>query len=288
MKNMRRRQILASGTALLPVVVAGCGHPSVVLDIDDATADDIADEVSTPAEPDSEEYSLVTSAHEDGSATRSGRYELFDRTTTVRIDDTFYDVSETRLESSEETIYEVYIDFDPDDSTPELGEIEYEDLPEVDRRHLDPVFSEENSPDQAEYDISVDYGSAEEVGNESVFVPERQYDVIIRGEDRHRVAVNSRTAPEAEYRYEVTEIASDIDTFADQIRERYLFTLTDLSDAERAVVEEAIDEGYFKDDDAFRSVIDRIREHEGVVVDDFYGTWLVSYEGIEYLTYAEW
>ena len=124
MKNMRRRQFLASGTVLLSAAVAGCGHPSVVLDMDDATADDIADEMSMTAEPGSEEYTLVTSARENGSATRSGRYELFDHTNTVQVDNTFYDISETRLKSSEKTTYEVYVDFDPDDSTPELGEIE--------------------------------------------------------------------------------------------------------------------------------------------------------------------
>lgn len=287
MTGMHRRHFLASGTVLLSVAIAGCGHPSVVLDMDAATAENIADEVSVSAEPGSEEHKLVTSARENGSATRNGRYDLFDHTDTVRVDDTFYEVSETRLESSEETIYEVYINFDPDDSTPELGEIDYEELPEVDRQHLDPVVSEENLS-EAEYDVSVDYGTAKETGNNSVFVPERQYDIIIRGEDRYRVAVNSRTAPEAEYRYEVTEIAPDIDTFAEQIRDQYLFALTGLSDTEREVVEEAINDEYFEDDDAFQSIINRLQEHDGLHVADFDGTWLVEYDGGEYLTYAQW
>ena len=64
--------------------------------------------------------------------------------------------------------------------------------------------------------------------------------------------------------------------------------LSGLSEAERKVVEEAIDEAYYEDDDAFRSVVDRIRDHEGLNVDDFYGTWLLSYENEEYLTYVEW
>lgn len=45
----------------------------------------------------------------------------------------------------------------------------------------------------------------------------------------------------AEYRYEITEFTSDVDAFADRVREQYLITLDGLSDAERAVVEEAID-----------------------------------------------
>ncbi|WP_254769278.1 hypothetical protein [Salinilacihabitans rarus] len=284
---MRRRQFLASGTALLSVAIAGCGHPPVVLDMDDATADGIAGEVSMTAVPGSEEYAVVTSARENGSATRAGRHALFDHTDTVRVEDAFYDVSETRLGSSEVTVYEVRVDFDPDDPTPELGEIEYDDLPETDRRRLDAIVSDD-PPSQDGYDLGVGYGTAEEVGDGSVFVPEQQYDVLVYDGDRYRVAVDSRTASEVEYRYEATEVAPDVETFADRVRAQYLFALTGLSEAERAVVEEAIDGGYFEDDDAFRSVVDRIREHEGLDVDDFYGTWLVEYEGVEYLTYAEW
>ncbi|WP_144922810.1 hypothetical protein [Halorubrum salsamenti] len=285
---MRRRRFLASGTALLSVGLAGCGHPSVVLDLNEATADDVADEVSMNADPDSEEHELVTSAIENGSATRRGRYELFDRTDTVRVDGAFYEVTETRVASSEVTVYEVLVDFDPEDATPELGEIAFEDLPETDRRRLEPILSEEDPPRGDGYDVGVGYGSAEEVGNDSVFVPERQYDVLVHEGERYRVAVDSRTAPEAEYRYEATEVAPDVETFAERVRDRYLFVLSGLSDAERDVVEESIDGAYFEDDEAFRSVVERIREHDGIREDDFYGTWLLEYEGAAYLAYVEW
>jgi hypothetical protein len=284
---MRRRRFLTTGTALLSVAIAGCGHPSVVLDMEDATAEDIADEVSMTVEPGSEEHTVVTSAVENGSATRTGRYELFDRTDAVRVGDAFYAVSETRLESSEVTVYEVLVDFDPDDTTAELGEIRYEDLPETDRQRLESIVSED-PPRQDGYEIGVSYGTAEDVGNRSVFVPERKYDILVHDGDRYRIGVESRTTSQAEYRYEVMEVAPDVGTFADQVRDRYLFTLSGLSEAEPDVVEEAIDGGYFEDDEAFRSVTGRIREHEGIEVDDFYGTWLLEYENVEYLTYVEW
>ncbi|WP_336330996.1 hypothetical protein [Haloarcula sp. CGMCC 1.2071] len=285
---MRRRQFLASGTALLSVAVAGCGHPSVVLDMDDATAADIADEVSMSPSPESAEYTVASEAVENGSAMRRGRYELFDRTDTVRIDDAFYEVSETALESSDVTVYEVRIDFDPADSTAEIGDIAYEELPTADRQRLDPIISDDNPPTGDGYDVGVGYGTAEEVGDGSVFVPERQYDIIVHDGDRYRVTVSTRTTTETEYRYEATEVASDVDSFADQIRDQYLFTLSGLSEAEREVVEEAIDGGYFEDNEAFESVTDRIREHEGIEVTDSYGTWLLEYEQVEYLTYVEW
>jgi len=285
---MRRRQFLAGGTTLLAAAVAGCGHPSVVLDMDDATAADIANQVSISPEPGSPEHTVVSAAVENGSATRRGRNELFDHTDTVRIDDSFYEVSETPLASSEVTVYEVRIDFDPADPTAEIGEIAYEELPAADRQRLDPIIVDEEPPTGEGYDVGVGYGTAEEVGDGSVFVPEQQYDIIVHDGDRYRITVDTRTVPETEYRYEVTEVASGVDSFADRIRDQYLFTLTGLSDAEREVVEEAIDGGYFEDDEAFRAVTDRIRDHEGIEVTDSYGTWLLEYEQVEYLTYVEW
>ncbi|PSP92593.1 hypothetical protein BRC84_05725 [Halobacteriales archaeon QS_1_68_44] len=285
---MERRQFLASGTALLSVAVAGCGHPNVVLDLEAASDEDIADEVSATAEPGSEEYQVLTSARDDGSATRSGRRELFDRTDTVRADGAFYEVSETRTESSEVTVYSVDVAFNPDDTKAEVGEVAYDDLPAFDREQLSFIVDGQEPADKEGYNVHVDYGTAEAVGDRSALVPEQEYDIVTHEGNRYRVAVESRTVSEGEYRYEVTEIAPDVETFADQVRERYLFVLSGLSEAERKVVEEAIDGAYYEEDDAFQSVIDRVRDHEGLNVDDFYGTWLLSYEDSEYLTYVEW
>ena len=284
---MRRRELLATGTALLPLPLAGCVHPEVILTMDPATADDIADRVSLHPEPDAEEYTVTADAVANGSTTRRGRSELFDRTSTVRLNNSFYEMNETRLSSSEVTVYEVLLDVNPEDTTAELGAIAYEDLPETDRRRLDGILSEE-PPQTDSYDVGVSYGSAAEVGDDSVFVPERQYDILVYEGDRYRVAVDSRTAAETEYRYTATEVAPTVEAFADQVREQYLFTLAGLSDAERDVVEEAINDGYYEETDAFRSVAERIRSHEGIEVHDFYGTWLIEYEGEEYITYVEW
>jgi hypothetical protein len=284
---MRRRQVLATGTALLSVPLAGCGHPPVVLDFEAATNDAIADSVSTAPEPGSEAYEVVATARDNGSATRRGRSALFDRVDTARVDGGFYEVTETEVASGEVTVYTVTIEAAEPNSTAGLREVAYEDLPEADRDRLNPILSEDEPPDP-DTAIGVDYGTAAEVGNDSVFVPERRYDVIVRDGERYRVRVSSRTAEETEYRYAVTEVAPDVEAFADRVRDRYLFTLSGLSDAERAVVEEAIESGYFEEDDAFRSMVERLRSHDGVDVEDSYGTWLLAYEGTEYLAYAEW
>ena len=283
---MRRRQFLAGGTALLSVAVAGCGHPDVVLDLDEASAEDIADEGSTRVEPGSEEYRVVTSARDNGSATRTGSFELFDRTDIASVNGSYYEVSESRVESSKKTVYNVLVDLSPGDRTAEFGEIAYEDLPEFDRKKL-AVMPNASTGDGQHY-VNVEYGTAEDVGNRSVLVPDPQYDIVTHEGDRYRVEVERQTDSEGEYRYEVTKIAPDVDSFADQVREEYLFALTGLSAAEREVVEEAIDGAYYEDDDAFRSVVEKIRAHEGLYVEDSYGTWLLSYEDVEYLADVEW
>ena len=284
---MYRRQVLATGTALLSVSLAGCGHPAVVLDFEAATTETIADSVSTAPEPGSEAYEVVASARDNGSATRSGRSALFDRVDAARVDGRVYEVSETQVGSGEVTVYTVTVEAAGDDATDGLREVAYEDLPETDRERLRPILSGDDPPDP-DTAVGIDYGTAAEVGNDSAFVPDQRYDAVVRDGERYRVEVDSRTATEREYRYEVTEVAPDVEAFADRVRDRYLFALSGLSDAERAVVEEAIEGAYFEDDEAFRSVIDRIRDHDGVDVHDSYGTWLLAYEGTDYLAYAEW
>jgi len=96
-----------------------------VLDFNESTATDVADSVSTAPDPGSETYEVVASALENGSTTRRGRYGLFDRTDTVRIDGRFYEVSETRTASSEVTVYTVIVEAAAENSTAGLREIDY-------------------------------------------------------------------------------------------------------------------------------------------------------------------
>lgn len=285
---MRRRQLLANGAALFAATIAGCAHPSVVLNMDAASAVDVAEKVATDPEAGSDEYAVVEAAVENGSATRNGEYDLFDHHIVVQHDSSFYEISETKRESSEVTVYEVRLDIGSRNATAELGEIAYADLPAVDRRNLEGAFPERSTSTSDRSDVRVEYGTAEGVGNESVFVPEPEYDVVVHDGNRYRVGVDYHTRSETAYRYEATEIADSTDAFGDRIREQYLFVLTGLGEAERTVVEEAIDSGYYDDTDAFRSVVDRIHQHEAIEEDDFYGTWLVEYDGEEYLTYVEW
>ncbi|MGB9985529.1 hypothetical protein [Salarchaeum japonicum] len=287
---MRRREFLAGGTALLALPLAGCAHPPVVLDMEKATPDRIADERSLAPDPGSEEYEVVAAAAEAGeneSVTRSHRNDLFYDTDTVRVNNTVYEVSETPIETTEVTEYELHIDFNPDDATATRGEIAYTDLPQADKELLDIVVTDESKRTVDGVDITVNYGTAAEAGD-SVFVPDPQYDILVYNGDRYRVTVTSQQSTRTTYRYDVTTVADSVGAFVDRIREQYRFTLSGLSAAERDVVDDAIEGGYFEESEAFQSVAERFRAYDALSRSDSYGTWLVRYESTEYLAYIEW
>jgi hypothetical protein len=69
------------------------------------------------------------------------------------------------------------------------------------------------------------------------------------------------------------------------LREQYLFVLSDLSEAERSIVESAIEDSYYPEDEmpeAFTGMTVRFRDHDAIEADEYGGTWLVRYEGAVY------
>jgi hypothetical protein len=86
----------------------------------------------------------------------------------------------------------------------------------------------------------------------------------------------------------VTTVADSTAGYADQLRDRYLFTLSGLSDDERSVVEEAMSKNgsYYADtdgDEAFRGVLESFDGHPAIERNEFRGTWLVRYDGDVYV-----
>jgi hypothetical protein len=87
-----------------------------------------------------------------------------------------------------------------------------------------------------------------------------------------------------DYRYEAEEIAASAEAFGAAVREEYAFELSGLTDAEREIVEEAIDGGYYEGEvtDAFASLARRFRERPAVESDERGGEWVARYEGAVY------
>jgi hypothetical protein len=290
---MRRRQLLAGGAALLSVPLAGCGHPPNVLDMSEATDQRIADEKSRTVSTESDKYGLARSIAENGSATASGLSPPLDTDNTIAVDGEYYNLSVTETDSGQRTRYDIRIDYDPGDVTPGDGEIAYADLPAVDREalgHLVPPPSDRDTDEG--FEMGRVYSYPENATEESVLVPDQQYDLITYEGEQYLVRVDAESVTEADYRYNGTLVADSTAAFADIVRSRYLFTLSGLSEAEREVVQTAIEDGYFEEEtDAFRSVIARFLAHRALnerSADDGYGTWIVAYDGTEYVTYAEY
>ena len=294
---MRRRQILAGGTALLSGSFAGCALPSNTIRVREATPKEIVEDVSMQVDMESKEYDVIRSAVKNGTATRTGQNRWFDRQNTVLFNQTVYTVNETQLASEKATRYEIGIypmpeDISPDeDISPELGVIRYDKLPPTDRRKLNRTLSRGSAKENSG-ELNVEYEPTAEGANRSVFVPKQQYDRLQYNGELYRVTVEREFPSDVEYQYKVTEIAGDVEGFAEQIRDKHLFTLDGLSPAEQAVIEEAIETGQADSWDSAdsESVISNIREHRALKADDGSneGTWLMKYDGGEYLVYLYW
>ena len=112
---------------------------------------------------------------------------------------------------------------------------------------------------------------------------------------RYAINVEHQQVQINTYRYTATKIADNPSAYAQQMKNEYLFTLSDLSDAEQKLIETAITEkdGYVVkngENDTFRAVIERFRHHEAVQ-EDFTGDgwmWLVQYDGEIYIAYLSY
>ncbi|MDZ7688178.1 MAG: hypothetical protein U5J64_05540 [Halobacteriales archaeon] len=98
-------------------------------------------------------------------------------------------------------------------------------------------------------------------------------------------AERGETVPNRGYTYRFEEVADSRDEYVSWMRDEFTFTLEDLSDDERAVVEEAVDGGYYEGsvNDAFASLVERFREHRPIRSDEWGGEWLVEYDGTVYI-----
>jgi hypothetical protein len=297
---MRRRQYLAASAALLAAPLAGCAHPSAVLDMTEATDEDVADSASGNVDHHPEAGGLVAEAVENGSATVSDRSPPIDPGTPVEYEGRYYDLSVTETGERETTVYDVRIDYDGDsesgsdsesgDETPGSA-VDYGDLPAPDRDTVDTLLPPpDDFPGGDGYDFGVGREYADEEAKASVLVPEQEYAAVVYEGTRYPVdAGGGRAVTVTDYRYETEEIAASAAEFGAAVRREYLFTLSGLSGAEREVVAEAIEDGYYEGSasDAFKSLVRRFREHEAVEADEWGGDWLVRYDGTVYLADLE-
>lgn len=288
---MRRQHLLATAALLLLVLLAGCEAAGSV-EMDPVTDDELVDRASRSlertapgTEPD-REATMLRSALANGSGTIDATAPPVRAGLPFEHDGAYYDLSWTVVDERTETSVAIEIDYNATDPSGER--IDYADLPAPDRRALAALLPRRHERETEGYDFGAATRYDDTAVAASVLVPEQRYDVVVYGGEAYPIRVGgTREVTVNTYRYTSRRVAGDADEYAAALKEEHLFALSGLSEAERSVVDAAIEDDYYaedEDDEAFRSLLDRLRRHEPVAGEEAHGEWLVRYEGEVYWT----
>lgn len=271
-------RVLLALLVVLPLAGCSAAGSIAMTDVDD---DGLAAEASRSLPPKhaDAERSLVRSAVENGSATANGSSPPVDADgKPFAVDGAYYDLSVESVGEHTETRVSLEIDYN---GTTDGQAVAYEDLSPADRSLVDSLLPPERDHRTDGYDMGVSkrYGDSDV---ESSVLLSGEYEALEYDGERYPIEVDSRAVTVTTYRYTAEEVAANSIEYAESVRDRYLFTLSGLSDDEREIVDEATDGTYYADssnDDAFQSLLDRFAEHDAVVRTDYRGEWIVRYDG---------
>ena len=282
---MRHRTVIALALVALIAGLSGCsaeGSLSLTPVDDRALAEAASHPVPTDGPPDEDER-VVRRAIENGTATAIGEDPPVDEALPFRHDGRFYALDYT--ENGTAPGYDVGIRIDFNASSVDGAVVDFDELPAVDRDSLEFVLSQ-RPPDRDDLEPGYDFGVGaiytESDAESSVLAPTQEYDAVRYEGEVYAVDVETERTELTVYRYEAEPVAESHEAYADSLRERHEFELSGLSDAERTVVEDALnDTNYIEDGDnqAFDSLVDRFRAHEPVEETDYGGSYVVSYDG---------
>ena len=294
---MDKRIVLGLVLVAFLAVTAGCSAAGSLSmeSVDDAgLAAEASESVASESEAD---RALVRDAIENGSAATVAERPPVDEPLPFRHDSRFYDIS--YAETGTEPGYRADIRIDYNASSVEGDVVDHDQLPAVDKAVVSELVERADTPEkrlQPGYDFGAGQVYNETEADSSVLVTTQAYDAVRYGGEVYPVDVDSETETLTIYRYESELVAESATEYATALRDRYEFELSGLSDTEREVVKDALnDTNYIEDDDdeGFASLVERFRDHESVVQDDHYGYYVVVYEGqlywaeMDYGSYAE-
>jgi hypothetical protein len=293
---MDRRNVAAVGSLVILVLLAGCSAAGS-LDMETATDERVAERASrTVPETDDEPIdtgSVLRAAIENGSATFRSQESLVEPGPPFRSDGRYYNVTSSVSERQSGTAYRFGIDYNG--TARERTTVAYENLTARDRAVVGAVLppvpvTADPGPD---YYFDGTYTTSER--NQSVLLAEGTEAVRYEGATYPVVVTETESTTVLTREYTATVVANSTTAYAQRLRSQYVFTLDGLSDAERSVVREAINDSYYAedDDDAFRRLLERFDQEAAVQRNEFRGVWLVqfddevyvaelSYEGFEF------
>jgi hypothetical protein len=123
--------------------------------------------------------------------------------------------------------------------------------------------------------------------SESVFVPEQQYDAVRLDGDRIPVRFEPMDDNEVhEYTYSA-ENGRSVAAYGQQLRQEYAFSISNLSEEESSVLEDAAGRSSYPREEPFYSILGRLFEHEPVFVVSNQAEWPVRWDGQRYWTSVE-
>lgn len=282
---MRRRQFLAALSVAGLGALAGCGRPGGSISLADVSADTaLADQWSQRAEnfPDPVRELIAGAVADDPNrATTTDNRPPIEPTRPVGYEGRYYTVTYTVENERTETQYVIEATYNPD--PPPTRTVAFGDLPAVDQEKLDGLLSPDREfPDgQETLGAGVVYTDSEE--QDSAIVPEPEYDGITRGDRTVGLAVpDSQEVTIADYRYRATLLAEDDAELAALARERYRFQFESLTEDQRSILDTAKNDQARSADppsQAFATLVEKFKSHEGIEMTEYDGTWLLRYDG---------
>jgi hypothetical protein len=275
---VRRRAFIAGAGATL-ATIAGCGGPSdVTLELTPVEDEELAERTTERVSGGDAE--LVVDAADGGATTTARREPPVVGAGPVAVEETYYRVGWEVTGGGRVRTYEILLAPDPHPPTPAGGRVALEELPAVDR----PVFDLEDAVDALppfEHAVAATYTDAEVA--RSLLVPTPDHGVVVADGTAYRVAVEGPSVGERlTYRYDATVLAEGVAAMAAYIEERYQFTLTGRTPAERRLLEQAAGGEYTEESTAYSGtmagLVRHIRNHEALESNYPDGVWLVEYD----------
>lgn len=302
---MDRREFLAAGTTAAIATVGGCTGcaqaPAASIRMTPVSDTDIAKRVThrLEADPDNERYRQVGEIVETGSLTVEATDKRLPTDGPLVYEETVYQLAVGVLDTTPARSVSFTLDpaEEPDD---DARTIRFEDLPTVDRAK----FEERGFAS----DPFLGFGSSflyreSEVAESALATSEAPIVIVWDDGTRGRFTVDgSYDVTLRTYRYTASVVRESAAAYGREIRRENLVTLGGLSEAERAIVAEAIDEeaGYAVPagesvPEPMRTLADRFCDYDDVdpvwadaTPGDGRGTasgsYLVAYEGAVYWT----
>jgi hypothetical protein len=296
---MKRREFLVTGATLSIAASGGCTGcaPAPKANLDMVETDDLGIARKVTFYEDGPIEDFYANVVETGTAVVNDTEVPYPANRSFVYEDAIYQLSYDITESRPAQVFPFTLN-PAEGAVDESAVIRFEDLPNVDRQKLASRGLDE--------DPFLGFGSTllyyEPEVSQSALVPEPDYPVIEwDDETRGRFTVDGSYDETVDtYRYAVEQVHPSAARFGRSIRERHEFRLFGLSDGERTIITEAIENerGWVlmpneSPPDALYSLIDRFSRREEVLrewedendrTEGPSGNYIVRYDGTVYWT----